>query len=100
MRKYLTILLILTPFLVWQDIIPTANIRVDDETWEVSEPYEFDLEPLDVGIHYFEFGPVVFEYEKSEMENKKFIFRDHTLIYDFADSWRFETDSYREKIKK
>jgi len=102
--KNLIILILLSPFLVWQYTPYTPEkieILVDGISQEMPTS-QFDLESLCKGEHTFEIGSLFFWYWKSERQNKKWIIRTHDLDYNPNDAQYFNTNNlpYKEKIKR
>lgn len=100
------ILILLIPFLIWQSNVNTCYLTVDDNLWEVSSPYGFNLQYLENGIHDIIIQPicdnpdaVYFEINCNNRSNKKWFFLDYS-IQNMSDPSKFNALEYRERIKK
>ena len=100
--KDLIILILLSPFLIWQANIDKCDLWVDGVLWECSAPYEHDLQYLSEGTHCVEIESVFFFLNKKSRENKKFIFNIYDITHNPEDAECFDTSNlpYKEKVKK
>ena len=111
--KNLFILILLTPFFIWQSNMDCCYFIIDGNLWEMATPYEFDLEPLSSSTHNVtiitkhdnpEDTPKTLSFEilKSVRENKKWTFPYYKIIHNPEDAECFNPDilSYKAKVKK